>query len=80
MPVLKIIKRILTTTVWTLLGLYLLLLIVTSLPIVQESLGNKVANLLEEKLGTSVSIGSVSFGLILNELTLNEVQIGRAHV
>ena len=75
MPVLKIIKRILTTTVWTLLGLYLLLLIVTSLPIVQESLGNKVANLLKEKLGTSVSIGSVSFGLILNELTLNEVQI-----
>ena len=75
MPVLKIIKRILTTTVWTLLGLYLLLLIVTSLPIVQESLGNKVANLLEEKLGTSVSIGSVSFGFMLNELTLNEVQI-----
>ena len=75
MPVLKIIRRILTTTVWTLLGLYLLLLIVTRLPVVQETIGNKMETMLAQKLGTNVYIGEVSIGMLLNQLSLNEVQI-----
>ena len=75
MPVLKIIRRILTTTVWTLLGLYLLLMIATSLPVVQEYLGNKVERVLSEKLGTNVQVGGVSIGMMLNQLSLDEVQI-----
>lgn len=75
MPVLKIIRRILTTTVWTLLGLYLLLMIATSLPVVQEYLGNKVERVLSEKLGTNVQVGGVSIGMMLNQLSLDEVLI-----
>ena len=71
----KIIRRILTTTVWTLLGLYLLLLIVTRLPVVQETIGNKMETMLAKKLGTNVYIGEVSIGMLLNQLSLNEVQI-----
>lgn len=75
MPVLKIIRRILTTTVWTLLGLYLLLLIAVNLPVVQSYIGDKAERILAEKLGTSVRVGNVGIGAMLNEVTLNEVQI-----
>ena len=75
MPVLKIIRRILTTTVWTLLGLYVLLVITTSLPVVQEYMGNKLERALAEKLGTNVHIGGVSIGMTLNQVSLSEVQI-----
>ena len=71
----KIIRRILTTIVWTILGLYIFLLIAVNLPIVQEYIGDKSEQLLSKKLGTSVTIGRIGIGALFNELTLDEVQI-----
>ena len=71
----KIIRRILTTIVWTILGLYIFLLIAVNLPIVQEYIGDKTEQLLSKKLGTSVTIGRIGIGALFNELTLDEVQI-----
>ena len=50
-------------------------MIATSLPVVQEYLGEKVEGVLAEKLGTSVHVGGVSIGMLLNQLSLEEVQI-----
>ena len=52
-----------------------MLMIATSLPVVQEYLGEKVEDVLAEKLGTSVHVGGVSIGMLLNQLSLEEVQI-----
>ncbi len=56
------------------MGLYILFFIGSNLTIVQEYMGERAARLLAQKLGTSVSIGSVDIGL-LNHLTLNDVRI-----
>ena len=70
----KIIKRISTIVVWTLLGLYLLFLLTSNLPMVQEYMGKRMARVMAQKLGTSVSIGRMDVGL-LNHLTLDNVHI-----
>ena len=74
MPVLKILKHILNIAIWSILGLYLLIILTFSIPAVQEYLGKRVANVLSEKLGTSVSIGRLKYGL-LSHLTLYQVNI-----
>ncbi len=70
----KVLKRISNILVWTILGLYVLFFIGSSLTIVQEYLGQKAGEMLSKKLGTSVRIESVDVGL-LNHLTLNDVSI-----
>ena len=74
LPVLKILKTILSIVVWTVVGLYLLVILTFSIPSVQEYLGRKAAGMLSQKLGTSVSIGRIDYGL-LSRLTLHEVSI-----
>ncbi len=74
MPVLKILKHILNIAIWSILGLYLLIILTFSIPAVQEYLGKRAANVLSEKLGTSVSIGRLKYGL-LSHLTLYQVNI-----
>ncbi len=74
LAVLKILKRISNIIVWTVLGLYVLLFIGSKLTVVQEYMGSRIASLLAEKLGTSVSIGSIDIG-VLNHLTMNDVSI-----
>ena len=56
------------------LGLYLLFILTSSIPVVQEYAGKRVAGMLAHKLGTSVSIGRINFGM-LNHLTLDDVLI-----
>ncbi len=70
----KILKHIFNVTIWVILGLYLLLMGVVSIPAVQESLGRHASGILAQKLGTSVSIERVDFGLF-NRLTLDHVLI-----
>ena len=70
----KILKHILNIAIWSLLGLYLLIILTFSIPAVQEYLGKRAANVLAEKLGTSVSIGRLKYGL-LSHLTLYQVDI-----
>ena len=70
----KAIKYIISGTVWSLLALYLLLLMTTNLPVYQEYLGKKVAEAVGSKLGTEVSIGHIDFGLF-NRFILDDVRI-----
>ena len=56
------------------MGLYLLVTLTFSIPAVQEYLGQRAANVLSEKLGTSVTIGRLKYGL-LSHLTLYQVVI-----
>ena len=74
LSVLKIFKYIVNIIVWTVLGLYLLCFLTFKIPAMQQWLGNKMATLMAEKLGTSVSIGKADVG-IPNRLTLYEVVI-----
>ena len=74
MSVLKILKHIFNVTIWVVLGLYLLLMIVVSIPAVQESLGRHASRFMSRQLGTEVSIGRVDIGLF-NRLTLDHVLI-----
>lgn len=60
--------------IWSVLGLYLLIMLTFSIPAVQEYLGQRAANVLAEKLGTSVTIGRLKYGL-LSHLTLYQVNI-----
>ena len=74
LSVLKVFKYIVNIIVWTLLGLYLLFILTFKIPAVQQWLGGKMANVVAQKLGTSVSIGRADVG-IFNRLTLYEVVI-----
>ena len=70
----KILKHILNIAIWSVLGLYLLIILTFSIPVVQEYLGQRAANVLANKLGTSVTIGRLKYGL-LSHLTLYQVTI-----
>ena len=70
----KLLKYIFNTFVWTILGLYLLLIISFEIPAVQRYTGKHVATAIADKLGTKVSIEKVDFG-IPNRLILNNVLI-----
>ena len=67
-------KHITNWIVWTLLGLYALLMIAINMPIVQEYLGNKVATALEQKLGTRVSVGRIDMGF-LNRIIIDNILV-----
>ena len=74
LSVLKILKHIINIAVWTVLGLYVLAMLVTSIPAVQEHMGRKVAAALSEKLGTEVSIERMQLRLF-NHLTVYRMNI-----
>ena len=70
----KLFKRIVSIIIWGIIALNLLSAGVLSMPGVQQFVGRKAATLLEDKLGTKVSVGSVSFGLF-NRLILDDVHL-----
>lgn len=70
----KTIKHIINWTIWSIIGLYALLLITIHIPAVQGFIGRQVADALEHKLGTEVSIGRVDLGFF-NRLIIDEVSI-----
>lgn len=70
----KILKTILNSVIWTIVGLYLLFILTFSIPAVQEYMGRRAAGVLSQKLGTSVSIGRLDYGLF-SRLTLHDVNI-----
>ena len=74
MPVLKILKHIFNIVIWSVLGLYLLVILTFSIPAVQEYLGERAAKILAKELGTSVSIGRLKYSLF-SHLTLYQVNI-----
>ena len=67
-------KYIARTIVWTVIGLYVIFIGALHLPSVQEYLGGQVAQALQDKLGTKVTVGRVDVGLF-NRLTIDSVTI-----
>ena len=70
----KTIKHIINWTLWSIIGIYALLLIMIHIPAVQNYIGRQVAGALEKKLGTEVTVGRVDLGL-LNRLIIDDIRI-----
>ena len=70
----RILKHIINWVVWTLLGLYAIVVIAIHTTSVQQWLGNHLAEAIGSTLGTQVSIGRVDMGF-LNRIILDDVDI-----
>lgn len=70
----RMLKRVVSMAVWTLLGLYVALIVLTHIPAVQSQLGTQAARAISAKLGTRVDIGRVDIGM-LNRLIVDDVQV-----
>ena len=70
----KKLKHIVNWVVWSLLALYVLLMVAIHLPFVQSFMGKKTASLIAEELGTEVTVKRVELGF-LNRLILDDVLI-----
>ena len=70
----KRLTHIISGIVWTLAGLYLLLIILLHIPAVQGYMGRQTGKILSNKLGTEVRVGKVNLG-ILNRLIIDDVVI-----
>jgi hypothetical protein len=71
---LKRLKHIVNRTIWSLLGLYVLLLVVIHLPVTQRYLGEVVAGAIGKKLNTEVTVGRVDLGFF-NRIIVDDVLI-----
>ena len=74
MAILKKFKHIINWTIWSLLALYVLLIVLIQLPAVQRWMGNVVASTLGGTLGTEVRVGRVNLGFF-NRLIIDDVAI-----
>lgn len=74
LSVLKTLKHIINILVWTLLGLYLLVMLAFQFPAVQRHSGRYVAGIIADRLGAKVNIGTLDYGFP-NHLTLSDVLI-----
>ncbi len=74
----NILKHIINWTVWSLLALYLIIVVALRMTSVQQFIGQQVADALSQKLGTKVSVGRVDLGLfnriIIDDLTIWDQQ------
>ncbi|MCR4603000.1 MAG: translocation/assembly module TamB domain-containing protein [Prevotella sp.] len=70
----KKIKHFISWTIWSLLALYVLIVVLIQLPFVQNWLGQLVAGAISKKLNTEVTIGRVDLGF-LNRVTVDDVVI-----
>ena len=74
----KVLKYIINWTVWSLLALYLLLVISLRIPSVQQFLGTRAASVIANQLGTKVNIGRIDLGffnrIIIDELSIYDQQ------
>ena len=70
----KTLKHIINIVVWTLLSLYLLLVLAFQFPAVQRFGARYIAGVIANKLGTKVNIGTLDYSFP-NHLTLNDVLI-----
>ena len=70
----KLLKRLVSWTIWGVILLNVTLMIVSYIPQTQNYLGRKVAEAIADKLGTQVSIGRVDLGLF-NRVIIDDVRI-----
>ena len=67
-------KHICNGIIWTLIVLYLLLIVLIHLPSVQTFLGKEVAEALADKFGTKVEVGKVNLGFF-NRIIIDDVMM-----
>ena len=67
-------KHICNGIIWTLIVLYLLLIVLMHLPSVQTFLGKEVAEALADKFGTKVEVGKVNLGFF-NRIVIDDVMM-----
>lgn len=67
----KTLKYIINGIIWTLLGSYLLLVMLLNVPAVQHIIGNEVSSALSKKFGTKVVVGRVDMG-IMNRIIIED--------
>lgn len=71
---LKLFKRIVTGIAWTLIVLYTLLIVLLHVPAIQGYMGTELSSVLQEKLGTRVTVGKINLGF-LNRVIIDDVTI-----
>lgn len=67
-------KRLIHTTVWTIISLYIIIVILLHIPTIQGHIGSWTAEALSKKIGTKVSIGRIDLGFI-NRLIIDDICI-----
>ena len=67
-------KHICNGIIWTIIVLYLLLIVLMHLPSVQTFLGKEVAEALADKFGTKVEVGKVNLGFF-NRIIIDDVMM-----
>ena len=72
--ILKRARTILKALLWSLISLYVMMIVVIRIPAVQKTIGKGVASMVGEKLGTKVNVGKVNLGM-LNRLVIDDVTI-----
>ena len=70
----KTVKHIINWIVWSLLALYLILIVVVRLPVFQQFIAKQIATAVSDKIGSGVTIGHADLGL-LNRIILDDVHI-----
>ena len=70
----KLLKRIISWTIWGIIGLNLMLMGISHIPAAQRQIGAFVAGVVEEKLGTRVKVGRVDPGF-LNRIIIEDLTI-----
>ncbi len=72
--ILKKLKHIISWTIWSLLALYVLLIVLIHVPSIQSWIGQQVADAISQKLNTEVSVGRVDLGFF-NRLIIDDVVV-----
>lgn len=72
--VINIAKRIINITIGFVLVMYLIVVVMLHVPMVQHALGTYVSELLEDKIGTPVSVGRIDLGFF-NRLIIDNVHL-----
>jgi len=70
--VLKKLKHIFNGIIWTLVGVYFLLIVLVHISPIQHFLGVQVSNAIAQKFGTKVSVGSVNLGFF-NRIIMDDL-------
>ena len=70
----RLAKRIIKVTIWTVVGLYLAAVVMVRMPSVQQWLGDGVAEAIGGKLGTKVTVEKVRLGL-MNRLVADGINV-----
>ncbi|NPD91493.1 translocation/assembly module TamB domain-containing protein [Xylanibacter muris] len=70
----KVIRHLISGLIWTVIGLYAIIMILLHIPAIQQSLGTAISSEIAEKLGTKVIIGRIDLGL-LNRIIIDDVII-----